>query len=163
MELENIQWFTEIRRLKDLRPFERNPRQITDTQYDKLKQSIVQDGYHSRIKCTIDGRVIGGHQRIKALTELGYEEIEVLVPDRELSDDDFKRILLRDNHNNGTWDVDMLANDYDVEFLRAVGLHEVMNVPPMDDGSEDENAGRKMVCCPKCNHTFPVKGNGVQK
>lgn len=156
-----IQWFEESRRLKDLRPFERNPRTISESQFDKLVQSLVQDGYHSRIKVTRDGRMIGGHQRLKALAKLGFEEIQVLVPDCELDDEAFKRICLRDNHNNGTWDMDILASDYDLEFLRAVGLHDVMNIPPMED-AQDDNAGRKMVCCPKCQHNFPVKGNGVK-
>jgi len=162
MAHEFTQWLTETRRLSDLRPFERNPRVISASQFDKLKQSIVQDGYHSRIKCTSDGKVIGGHQRLKALKELGFDQIEVLVPDRALSDDDFKRICLRDNHNNGTWDMDILGSDYDLEELRAIGLHEVMNIAPMDDGAP-EDTGRKMVCCPSCQHVFPVKGNYHKK
>jgi len=161
MDHDFIQWVEETRRLTDLRPFERNPRTITDTQFDKLVQSIVQDGYHSRIKITLDGRMIGGHQRLKALTKLGFTEIKVLVPDREIDDEMFKRICLRDNHNNGVWDMDLLSSDYDLEFMRAIGLHDVMNIPPMDD-EPDENAGKKMVCCPKCQHNFPVKGNGLK-
>lgn len=158
-----IQWVEETRRLNDLRPFERNPRTISETQFDKLKQSLVQDGYHSRIKITHDGRLIGGHQRLRALKELGFDEIKVLVPDRPLDDEAFKRICLRDNHNNGAWDIDILAADYDLEFLRAVGLHDVMNIPPMDENDEDAQPGKKLVCCPKCNHTFPTKGNGVKQ
>lgn len=162
MDHDFIQWVEETRRLKDLKPFERNPRTITDAQFDKLVQSIVQDGYHSRIKVTLDGRMIGGHQRLKAMTKLGFDEIKVLVPDREIDDETFKRICLRDNHNNGVWDMDILSSDYELEFMRAIGLHDVMNIPPMDDDEPDENAGRKMVCCPKCQHQFPVKGNGAK-
>lgn len=163
MEHDFIQWVEETRRLSELRPFERNPRNITESQFDKLVQSIVQDGYHSRIKITMDGRLIGGHQRIKALKKLGFEDVKVLVPDREIDDEAFKRICLRDNHNNGTWDMDILGDDYDLEFLRSVGLHEVMNIPPMDDGLGDEKPGKKMVCCPQCQHVFPVKGNAPKE
>ncbi len=71
---ESIQWIEKISRLNDLRPFEQNPRRITKEQFEKLKQSLREDGYHSRIKATPDGRIIGGHQRLRALRELGYSE-----------------------------------------------------------------------------------------
>lgn len=156
------EWVEETRRLDELRPFERNPRTITESQFDKLKQSIVQDGYHSRIKITRDGRMIGGHQRLKALKALGFEVVKVLVPDTEIDDESFKRICLRDNHNNGVWDMDILSSDYDLEFMRAIGLHDVMDIPPMDDGMGEPDAGKKMVCCPNCQTQFPVKGHGVK-
>jgi ParB-like chromosome segregation protein Spo0J len=154
----SIQWVETLVRLRDLRPFEHNPRTITESQYAKLKQSLAEDGYHSRIKATLDLRVIGGHQRLRALTELGYETIPVLVPSGNIDDETFRRIVVRDNHNNGTWDTDILSSLYDLEELRNLGLHEVMNIPPMDDG-EPPAPGKTQVCCPKCGETFPVRGN----
>ena len=145
-------------RLNNLRPFEQNPRLITEEQVAKLKRSLIEDGYHNRLKVTPDLRVIGGHQRLKVMKDLGWDEIAVLVPDRALSDDEFIRVMLRDNHNNGTWDMEALANMFDLEFLRQdIGLHDVMNIPPLTQ--EDSAPGKNMVCCPQCGNTFPVKGN----
>lgn len=127
-------------------------------QFAKLKQSIAADGYHSRIKTTPDYRVVGGHQRLRALQELGFETVAVLVSSRHLSDEEFKRILIRDNHSNGVFDMDVLASMFDLEELRAFGLHEVMQIPPVDDG-EEPPPGKALVKCPGCAKIFPVKGN----
>lgn len=159
--LDIIQWSEKNVHLRELRPFEENPRTITEAQYAKLKTSLSEFGYHSRIKATPDLRVIGGHQRLRAMRELGYEMVAVLVPDRPLSDEQFKKVLLADNHNNGTWDMDMLANFAELEELREIGLHEIMNIPPMDDG-EPPAPGKTQVCCPKCGEVFPTKGNKAQ-
>ena len=149
-------------RLSELRPFEKNPRTITESEYAKLKRSIAEDGYHSRIKVTADLRVVGGHQRLRAFRELGITDIPVLVSSRPLTDDEFKRILIRDNHNNGLWDMDELANMFDLEELRDFGLHEVMNIMPEDKSDEAAAPGKSNVCCPECGHVFPTKGNGVR-
>lgn len=151
-----IKWVEIQVHLSQLRPFEKNPRNITEDQYDKLKQSLLEDGYHSRIKVTQDMRLIGGHQRLRALRELGYEHIPVLAPTTSISDEQYVRIMLRDNHNNGLWDMDMLANEYDIGLLHDIGLHELMDIRP----EEASQAGKKMVRCPNCSEIFPVKGNG---
>lgn len=158
-ELPQIQWTEKTLRLAELRPFEQNPRTISEVQYEKLKQSLTEDGYHSRIKVTHDYRVVGGHQRLRALTELGLAELPVLVPSRPLSDAEFKRILIRDNHNNGVFDMDMLGNMFDLEELRDFGIHEVMQIPPMDANEEEVKPGKALVKCPGCGNIFPAKGN----
>jgi site-specific DNA-methyltransferase (adenine-specific) len=157
-----IQWHEAMLPLKELRPFERNPRTITEAQFRKLKESLLEDGYHSRIKVTRDFRVIGGHQRLRALKELGYVDIPVLVPSREIDDETFKRVLLRDNHSNGMFDMDMLSNDYDLEFLRDMGLHDVMDIPTIEQNEENAAMpGATKVCCPECGAHFTTKGNKV--
>lgn len=157
-ELQAIEWVERNVHLQELKPFEHNPRTITETQYEKLKTSIKKDGYRSRITATQDLRVIGGHQRIRALRELGYERVAVLVPNRPIDDETFKRIVITDNVNNGAWDFDRLSALYDIEELRDFGVQEIMNIPPMDDG-EPPAPGKTQVCCPKCSEVFPVKGN----
>lgn len=152
-----IQWVEKLERLSVLRPFEQNPRRITKEQFEKLKQSIQEDGYHARIKATQDGRVIGGHQRLRALRELGFKEVPVLYPSRPLTDREYVRIMVRDNHNNGVFDLDMMSAMFDLEELRAFGLHDINGISPMGDG--EESKPRAMVCCPKCGEVFPQKGN----
>jgi len=158
---QQIQWLEKSSRLSDLRPYESNPRHISDTQYKKLKDSIESDGYHARIKATIDGRVIGGHQRLRALKELGYDTVQILVPDRELTDEQFKSILIRDNVSNGFFDMDMLANEFDLEELRDFGVSEVMDIAPFDTDDESHMPGKVCVRCPGCGMEFPTKGNKV--
>ena len=129
--------------LSDLRPYNKNPRRITKEQFEKLKRSIQEDGFHQRLLVTEDGRVIGGHQRIKALKELGYKEVECLVPSRELTDEEYERLNIRDNLQAGEWDFEALANFFDADKLLDWGFPEgllpkqegVVNEP---EGDEDE-------------------------
>ena len=67
----------------DLIPAEYNPRKDLkpgDPEYEKLKHSIEQFGYVEPViwnKTT--GRVVGGHQRLKVLIDMGITEVECVV------------------------------------------------------------------------------------
>lgn len=163
--MDAIEWTEKEVEITSLIPYEKNPRTITDAQFKRLKESIEQDGYHSRIKVTHDLLVVGGHQRLRALAELGFKRVVVLVPSRELTHQEFGRILLRDNHNNGLFDMDELANAFDLEELREIGLHDVMNIAPFDEDEKDEDLrkGTRMIKCPSCGEVFQEKGNHASK
>lgn len=156
--------------LKDLKPYEKNPRKITAAAYQKLKQSLQQDGYHKRLIADVDGTIIGGHQRIKALKELGFETVEVLTPSRKLSQEEFERINIRDNILFGAFDAEILNSRFDAQKLEEWGVpdEQILQFPsPLSDdeiaelamGKEfDETAaeGVEMVTCPHCGKQFPV-------
>ena len=117
-----IKWTEKLVKVSDLKPFERNPRSITSEQFNKLKKAIEETGYHSRIKATRDLKIVGGHQRQKALQELGIHEIEVLMPDRDLTEDEFRRILIQDNVAFGSFDFDILSADFEMRELIDWGM-----------------------------------------
>ena len=64
----------------DLKAAEYNPRKNLkpgDAEYEKLKRSIQEFGYVEPViwnKRT--GNVVGGHQRLKVLKDLGHEEVD---------------------------------------------------------------------------------------
>lgn len=155
-EIYPVQWVEQVKRLKDLRPFEQNPRTISKPQFEKLKESLIRNGQFKPILATNDLRIAGGHQRLKAMQELGWTECRVTVPDRPISDQQFLELVVLDNHNNGLFDMDMLANMFDLEELRGFGLHEVTSIAPEES---EMTPPKNMVLCPKCNFVFPVKGN----
>lgn len=74
--------------------------------------------------------------RYEALKELGYEEVpcKVLSPDTPV--DTMRKVLLRDNSNYGEWDIDALTSDFTLEEIGTAGI----DIPPMDDVPEDEEA-----------------------
>jgi ParB-like chromosome segregation protein Spo0J len=78
-------------RVSVLKPFERKLRRISEDAFSRLKKSLQESGYHQRIIATKDLRVIGGHQQIRALRELGIKQVPMLVPDKELTDEQFRR------------------------------------------------------------------------
>ena len=72
----------ERRRIEALNPAEYNPRkrlQPGDDEYESLKRSIEAFGYVDPIIINADGTVIGGHQRLNVLNDLGYTEVDVSV------------------------------------------------------------------------------------
>jgi site-specific DNA-methyltransferase (adenine-specific) len=109
-----IKWSEKTVKVSDLKPFERNPRRISQDAFNRLKKSLAENGYHQRIIATKDLRIVGGHQRIKALKELGLKQIAVLVPDKELSAEQFRRLLIQDNLPFGEWDFELLSADFSI-------------------------------------------------
>lgn len=104
----------EIKEMKidDLIPADYNPRKDLkpgDPEYEKLRKSIQEFGYVDAIiwnKRT--GVVVGGHQRLKVLKELGYEKVKVSVVD--LDEQKEKALNLALNKIEGDWDKTLLKN-----------------------------------------------------
>ena len=101
----------EKKNTKDLLPAEYNPRKDLkpgDAEYEKLKRSITEFGYVEPViwnKTT--GRVVGGHQRLKVLMDMGITEVECVVV--ELSEEKEKALDIALNKISGEWDKDKLA------------------------------------------------------
>ena len=95
----------------DLIPADYNPRKDLkpgDPEYEKLKRSLEQFGYVEPViwnKAT--GRVVGGHQRLKVLIDIGITEVECVVVD--LPEDKEKALNIALNKISGDWDKDKLA------------------------------------------------------
>lgn len=118
----------ERRRISDLNPASYNPRKKLrpgDDEYESLKRSIEVFGYVDPIIINFDGTVIGGHQRLNVLLDLGYTEVDVAVVN--LSKNDEKALNIALNKIAGEWDNDKLAallSELDVEgyFLENTGF-----------------------------------------
>ena len=131
-----LNWTSKTIQISELKEYEHNPRQISKDDFAKLVNSIKQDGYHQRIIVNQNNIIIGGHQRKKALLEAGLKEsdtVEVLVPDRKLTQEELDRINVRDNLSFGEYDFDILADRFDAETLVDFGMSEDLLVGFGDD------------------------------
>ena len=101
----------EKKNVKDLLPADYNPRkdlQPGDPEYEKLKRSIEQFGYVEPVIWNEKtGRVVGGHQRLKVLTDMGITEVDVVVVDMDTEKEKALNIAL--NKISGEWDTEKLA------------------------------------------------------
>lgn len=100
----------ERRRIDELNPAEYNPRKRLkpgDEEYESLKRSIEVFGYVDPIIINADGTVIGGHQRLNVLVDLGYSDADVAVVDLNKNDEKALNIAL--NKITGEWDIEKLA------------------------------------------------------
>lgn len=66
-----------------------------------------------------DNKIIAGHQRLTIMKLLGREneEIDVRVPSRMLTEEEFREYNLRSNKNLGSWDWGLLDNFTDTELF----------------------------------------------
>jgi DNA modification methylase len=101
----------EKKNVKELLPADYNPRKDLkpgDPEYEKLKRSIEQFGYVEPVIWNEQtGRVVGGHQRLKVLTDMGITEVDVVVV--SLSDEKEKALNIALNKISGAWDNEKLA------------------------------------------------------
>ena len=134
---------------KNLIPADYNPRKdlkAGDPEYDKLKQSIQEFGYVEPIiwnKTT--GRVVGGHQRLKVLLDMGVTEVDCVVI--EMDEDKEKALNVALNKISGDWDKDKLmllitdlqGVDFDVSLtgFDAAELDELFK-DSLKEGIEDD-------------------------
>ncbi len=96
-------------KIEKLKPADYNPRKDLkpeDEEYQKIKRSITEFGCVEPIIINADMTVIGGHQRLKVLKELGYEEVECVVLDLDKNKEKALNIAL--NKITGEWDNDKL-------------------------------------------------------
>lgn len=116
----------EKKKVTDLIPADYNPRKDLkpgDKEYEKLKRSIHEFGYvdpliwnqHTR-------RLVGGHQRLKVLKDMGIEDVDVVIVD--MGEEKEKALNVALNKISGDWDKDKLmllitdlqGEDFDVSL-----------------------------------------------
>ncbi len=119
-----LTWKTTRRKVTDLLPADYNPRRMSESEQRDLRESITEFGTVVPVVANIGTRkdiLIGGHQRIGIYADLGIEEVDVMVPSRELSETEEQRLNLRLNKNTGSWDEEKLKL-LDMDMLLDVGF-----------------------------------------
>lgn len=95
----------------DLLPADYNPRKDLkpgDAEYEKLKRSIEQFGYVEPVIWNqTTGHVVGGHQRLKVLMDMGMTEVDCVVV--AMDEEKEKALNIALNKISGDWDKDKLA------------------------------------------------------
>ena len=133
--------------IEKLNPSDYNPRKDlkpTDAEYIKIKNSIENFGFVSPLVINKDMTVIGGHQRLKVLKELGYSELECIVVDLDKTKEKALNIAL--NKIQGDWDQEklevllqeLLQEDFDISLtgFESEEIDKILN--EYLDAEEDE-------------------------
>lgn len=124
----SITWTPVRMRLSALKPWERNPRQMSKKAAERLLRSWREFGQVQTIAIGPDGEVYDGHQRLSALRSVhgGDYEVLALQASRSLTEDERERlVLLLHAGALGEWNWDALAN-WDAETLLDSGFDETM-------------------------------------
>jgi hypothetical protein len=101
-----------------------NPRLIKDDKFHKLVKSIKEFPQMLELRPIVvndEMVILGGNMRHKACIEAGLKEVTI-VKAKELTEEQQKEFIIKDNVGFGEWDWDILANEWDAESLEEWGL-----------------------------------------
>ena len=101
-----------------------NPRFIKDNKFKKLVKSIKVFPEMLKLRPIVvnsDMVVLGGNMRLKACKEAGLKEVYILKA-TNLTKEQEKEFIVKDNVGFGEWEWDILANEWDVKLLEDWGL-----------------------------------------
>lgn len=107
-----------------IKPNKDNPRIIKDNKFKQLVKSIKDFPQMLELRPIVvndDMVVLGGNMRLKACKEAGLKEVPIIMAN-ELTDEQQKEFIVKDNVGFGEWDWDILANEWDVDKLEEWGL-----------------------------------------
>lgn len=130
-------------KLSTIKPNPNNPRVIKDDKFHKLVNSIKEFPKMLELRPMVvneDNVLLGGNMRLKALQHLKYEEI----PDtwvkqaNELTEEEQRQFIIKDNVGFGEWDWEMLANEWNSDELTEWGLDVPNFAPDVDYSILDE-------------------------
>tara|TARA_R100001509_G_scaffold120201_1_gene74462 strand:+ start:2015 stop:2548 length:534 start_codon:yes stop_codon:yes gene_type:complete len=146
---KRIKWHLEKRKVKDLKPYEKNPRIISEIGLDQLKRSFDEIGFAQPININLDNTILSGHARVQQLLKENIEEVDCYVPDRQLTPKQEEAVIIRMNKNvAGEWDFEILKNEFDFVDLEDWGFKE-------DEFKIDINDD--LVDSPEVNPVFDFK------
>ena len=139
-------------KLSEIKSNPNNPRIIKDDKFKKLVKSIKEFPKMLEIRPIVvnqDMIVLGGNMRLKASKEAGLKEVFIVKAD-DLTEDEQKQFIIKDNVGFGDWDWDMLANMWEADLLEQWGL-DVPIESEIDDSEEgdDINIPKSLQVIPK--------------
>lgn len=129
-----------------------NPRVIKDAKFKSLVESIQKFPKMLHIRPIVvneDMVVLGGNMRLRACQEAGIKNIPILKAD-ELTPEEQKEFIIKDNIGFGEWDWDVIANEWNLEQVKEWGL----DVPNFDPFGEIEAKGRMAATLEEKYDTF---------
>ena len=129
-------------KITEIKPNPNNPRIIKDNKFKQLVKSIQDFPQMLELRPIVideNNIVLGGNMRLKACQEAGLTDVPVVLA-KDLTEEQKKEFIVKDNVGYGEWDWDDLANNWDVEQLTEWGL----DIPNFDaevlEAEEDDFA-----------------------
>ncbi len=151
-----ITWKLETVPIKNLKEFEKNPRNIKKEQQQHLTTLIEKFGLIDKPIINTDYMIIGGHQRVRILKKMKVKEIECWIPSETLMQEDIEHLCIGLNRG-GSWDWEIMANEWDALDLLKYGFteNELLGHFEKEEGSEKEDKkAKKQTECPACGCVF---------
>lgn len=140
-----------IYKISELKFADYNPRTLTKDQHKDLTDSLTRFGFVDPVIININSKrkniIIGGHQRTKVWKSLGHRSVPCVELDLNLEQE--KELNVRLNKNVGSWDHDMLANNFDMDELKEWGFTDKDLFMKIDDLETEKEEKEKCELCGK--------------
>lgn len=130
-----------------------NPRFIKGDKFEKLVKSIREFPQMLELRPIVvnkDMIVLGGNMRLKACEEAGIEQVPIIFADN-LTEEQQKEFIIKDNSSFGEWDWDILANEWDINVLNDWGI-DVPNFDIEDPVDETPEKEEKLMINVRCEN-----------
>jgi len=134
-------------KISSIKPNPDNPRIVKDDKFYKLVESIKQFGEKMfplrPIVVDENNIILGGNMRYKALKHLKYKTIPDtwIKQTTNLTDDEKKEFIIKDNVGFGLWDWELLSSDWDADLLDSWGMDipefEFQEIEAQEDNYEE--------------------------
>ena len=125
----------QVVKITDIKSNPNNPRVIKDDKFHKLCESIKAFPKMLELRPIVvndDMVVLGGNMRLKALKHLGLKEAPIIKAS-DLTDDQQRQFIIKDNAGFGQWDWNVLANDWNSQEIEEWGI----DIPGFDVNSDE--------------------------
>jgi len=132
MQLVNIQ---------EIKNNENNPRIIKDYKFKQLVKSIKEFPEMLKLRPIVVNSemiVLGGNMRLKACKEAGLKEVWILKAN-ELTEQQQREFIVKDNVGFGEWDWDVLANEWNNQQLEDWGLDLILTDDDLEEMKNPNN------------------------
>jgi hypothetical protein len=118
--------------VKDITPYEKNPRKIPDRAIEIVAESLHRFGWQQPIIVDPQHVIVTGHTRLLAAQRLGEDRVPVIVADK-LTEDEIRAYRIADNrtHDFTTWDYPELISELEMipdDFAAVLALEDWQSV-----------------------------------
>jgi len=123
-------------KIGDIKVNTENPRSIKESKFNKLVKSIKEFPEMLEIRPIVvneDNVILGGNMRYKACQQAGLEEVYIIKA-KDLTEEQQKEFLIKDNSGFGEWDWDVLANEWEHQQLNDWGV----DLPALNSLNDDQ-------------------------
>ena len=116
----------EIADINSIKPYENNPRKLSDTAIEKVAMSLKEYGFRQPIVVDKDRIIVAGHTRFRASKKLGLKQVPISIIDN-LTPEQINAYRIADNRTaeESEWDNELLkmeikeleAQDFKLDLL----------------------------------------------
>jgi DNA modification methylase len=152
-------------KLSQIKKNPNNPRVIRDEKFEKLKNSIKSFPQMMSLRPIIvdeSGTILGGNMRYEAIKALKMAEIpdEWVKRAEDLTEEEKKEFIVKDNVGFGEWDWDSIANEWDDLPLSDWGL-DVPGFEMVEDETTDNDAEPQIDRAEELNKVWKVESGDL--